>query len=58
MPAGGTRLINFGGEVVFGPTDVKPGSITVQGLGADIYNLMKLAQIPNEDLLPIATQLR
>jgi len=27
-------------------------------LGADLYNLMKLAMIPNEDLAPIATQLR
>ncbi len=51
-------LINFGGEVAFGPTDVKPGSMTVQALGADIFNLMKLALIPNEDLVPIAMQLR
>lgn len=51
-------LINFGGEVAFGPTDVKPGSMTVQGLGIDIYNLMKLALIPSEDLQPIAMQLR
>lgn len=51
-------LINFGGEVAFGPTDVKPGSMTVQGLGADIFNLMKLSLITNEDLQPIAMQLR
>jgi hypothetical protein len=51
-------LINFGGEVAFGPTDVKPGSMTVQGLGADIFNLMKLSLIPNEDLQPICMQLR
>lgn len=51
-------LINFGGEVAFGPTDVKPGSMTVQGLGADVFNLMKLALIPDSDLAPIAVQLR
>ena len=51
-------FINFGGEVAFGPTDVAPGKMTVQGLGADLYNLMKLATIPNEDIAPIATQLR
>ncbi len=51
-------FINFGGEVAFGPTDVKPGKMTVQGLGADIFNLMKLALIPNEDLVPIAAQLK
>ncbi|KAA0910466.1 hypothetical protein [Pusillimonas sp. ANT_WB101] len=51
-------LINFGGEVAFGPTDVKPGSLTVQGLGVDIFNLMKLASIPESDLTPITAQLK
>lgn len=51
-------LISFGGGVAFGPTDVKPGSMTVQGLGADIFNLMKLSLIPTEDLVPIALQLK
>lgn len=43
-------LINFGGEVAFGPTDIAPGKTTVQGLGTDIYNLMQLCKIPNEEL--------
>ena len=51
-------FINFGGEVAFGPTDVAPGRMTVQGLGADIFNLMKLTLIPNEDLDPLVEQLR
>lgn len=51
-------FINFGGGVAFGPTDVFPGKMTVQGLGADVFNLMKLNLIPNEDLMPIATQLK
>jgi hypothetical protein len=51
-------LIGFGGEVAFGPTDIQPGGMTLQGLGADIFNLMKLTLIPNEDLLPIALQLK
>ena len=50
--------INFGGEVVFGPTDVKPASMTVQGLGGDTYNLMELWKIPQDDIVPIAMQLR
>ncbi|GJL54325.1 MAG: hypothetical protein NPIRA02_14570 [Nitrospirales bacterium] len=29
--------LNFGRAVVFGPTDIKPGSMTTQGLGAEIY---------------------
>jgi len=51
-------FINFGGEVAFGPTDVAPGKMTVQGLGADLFNLMKLATIPDEALVPIVMQLR
>ena len=51
-------FINFGGEVAFGPTDVAPGKMTVQGLGANLFNLMKLATIPDEALVPIVMQLR
>lgn len=51
-------FINFGTEVAFGPTDIAPGKMTVQGLGADIFNLMKLATIPREDIVPIAEQLK
>lgn len=51
-------LINFSEQVAFGPTDVQPGSMSVQGLGADVFNLMQLALIPNNDLLPIAARLK
>jgi len=30
----------------------------LQGLGVDIYSLMKLSLIPNEDLLSIVAQLK
>ena len=50
--------INFGGPVMFGPTDVKPASITVQGLGADTYRLLGLRDIPRDELVPIVEQLR
>jgi hypothetical protein len=50
-------FVNFGGEVAFGPTDVAPGKMTLQGLGVDIFSLMKLALIPNEGLAPVAAQL-
>ena len=51
-------FINLGGDVAFGPTDVKPGNMTLQGLGADIYNHMRLWMIPDEDLIPIAETLK
>lgn len=46
-------LINFGGTVAFGPTDVNPAVMTIQGLGADLFNLMSLAKIPVDDLRPV-----
>jgi hypothetical protein len=51
-------LINFGGSAAFGPTDVNPAGLTIQGLGTDIYNLMSLGKIPDGDLFPIAFQLK
>jgi hypothetical protein len=51
-------FINFGGEVAFGPSDVKPGAMTVQGLGAFLYNLMRLSGIPEADIRQIELQLR
>lgn len=51
-------LVSIGGEVAFGPTDIAPSKMTVQGLGADIYNLMQLHIIPGADLDPIAAALR
>jgi len=51
-------FINFGGDVAFGPTDIAPGKMTVQALGADLYNLMELVTIPNGDLAPIAVHLK
>ena len=50
--------INFGGEVAFGPTDVKPASMTLQGIGYDLFKLMKLSSIPEEDIIPIAEVLK
>lgn len=50
-------LINFGGSAVLGLTDVEPTSMTVQGMGADLFNGMGLATIPQADLDPIIAQL-
>lgn len=50
--------INFGGGALLGLTDVKPASMTVQGLGADTYSLMQLCDIPRHEIDPIASRLR
>ena len=51
-------FVNFGGEVAMGPSDVKPGQTVVQGLGAELFNLMQLREIPLEDITPVAAQLK
>ena len=50
-------FINFGGEVAFGPTDVKPGSMQTQGLGFHLAVLLDVRLIPADDLTPIVAQL-
>lgn len=50
--------INLGGTAAIGLTDVIPNKMTVQGLGADIFNLMGLQLIPLEDLTEIVKQLK
>lgn len=45
--------INNGGSVAFGPSDMTPASLTTQGLGSYLYNLMKLQDIPAEDVRAI-----
>ena len=41
-----------------GLTEIVPSNITVQGIGSDLYNLMKLSSIPDEDIIPIAKVLK
>lgn len=50
--------VSFGGDVAFGPTDVKPAEMNVQGLGADIFNLMELMSIPQKELESTIRQLK
>ena len=51
-------FVNFGGEVAFGPSDVKPGGTVLQGLGLELFNLMQLGNVPVSNIRPIASQLR
>lgn len=50
-------FVNFGGEVAFGPTDVKPGSMRTQGLGFHLAVLLDVRLIPGDDLTPLMAQL-
>ena len=50
--------LSLGGSQAFVPTDLKPRSMILNGLGLDLYNLMKLSEIPDQDIEPIAEQLK
>ena len=46
------------GATIAGLTNPIPSRMTLQGIGVDIFNLMKLSLIPDEDIAPIAEQLK
>ena len=46
------------GATIDGLTSAKPRRMTLQGLGEDLFNLMNLYSIPDEDIAPIAVQLK
>ena len=50
--------LTFSGEIALGLTDIVPGSMTIQGIGGDLFKLMKLSSIPDEDIIPIAKALK
>ena len=51
-------FVNFGGEVAFGPSDVNPGKAVVQGLGAELFNLMRIHEINVDNVIPVAAELK
>ena len=53
-----TGLINFGTEVVFGPSDVKPAAMQTQGVGSLLHRLMRLNEIPTQDIEGVASLLQ
>ena len=52
------EYIHFDGEIGFGLTNTKPGSMTLQAIGSDLFNLMKLSSIPDEDIIPLVEVLK
>lgn len=54
----GRGLMSNGEGVALGLTDIVPASLSPQGFGAELFNLMRLGEIPVEDVSPIAQQLR
>ena len=53
----GREFADFG-ATIDGLTRAIPSCMSLQGLGKDLFNLMKLSLIPDEDIAPIAEQLK
>lgn len=51
-------LIHFGGTALLGLSCVNPSRMTLQGVGAQLHNLMELSKIPVTDLVEIAEILK
>ena len=51
-------IFGIGTKDVSGLADINPGIVGVQGIGVDLFDLMKLILIPDEDIFPIAEQLK
>ena len=54
----GENTITYQANVLSKVMSVKPSGMTLQGIGEDLFNLMKLFLIPDQDITPIATQLK
>ncbi len=50
--------ITFERNVLSRMRSVRPSDMTLHRIGDYLYNLMKLSQIPDEDIVPIAKQLK
>lgn len=49
--------INSGTGTMLGLTDLNPGAVSLQGMGVVTFQLMRLEEIPDEDIVPIAVEL-
>lgn len=50
--------ITFSGRITVGYRNIQPNNTTIQGIGEDLFTLMKLSFIPDEDIIPIAKVLK
>ena len=50
--------LTFSGEIAVSYMNMQPNKMTVQRIGEDLFNLMKLSSIPGEDIIPIAEVLK
>lgn len=50
--------LTFSGEIAISYMNMQPNDMTIQRVGEDLFKLMKLSAIPDEDIIPIARVLK
>lgn len=50
--------ITFKGQISIGYINIQPNKMIIYGIGEDLFHLMKLPSIPDEDIIPIAEVLK
>ncbi|MCH8491254.1 MAG: hypothetical protein LAT81_15195 [Oceanicaulis sp.] len=53
-----SQYLHFGGTAVLGVSDINPSSMNPMGLGSEIYNNLRLYNIPDSDVLNVARFLK
>ncbi len=50
--------LTFSGQITVGYMNIQPNKMTIYGIGEDLFHLMKLSAIPDQDIIPIAEVLK
>ena len=50
--------VTFSGQITVGYMNIQPNKMTIYGIGEDLFHLMKLSAIPDQDIIPIAEVLK
>ena len=50
--------LTFSGEITISYMNLQPNNMTIQGIGEDLFNLMRPSSIPDDDIIPVAEVLK
>ena len=50
--------LTFSGQITVGYMNIQPNKMVIYGIGEDLFKLMRLSSIPDDDLIPIAEVLK
>lgn len=50
--------LTFSGQITVGYMNIQPNKMVIYGIGEDLFKLMRLSSVPDDDLIPIAEVLK